>query len=351
MLIYQSIGSYLMNNRDSLAIQIMSELTSKYYDYLLSFDLDKKTLLEYAYQDISKLFLAVISQRPAIFVNYIEWQKSMMTSRSVPMMVIKFNLEIFKKIITEAAPEEMKEILSGYLHEAELALDHHLVEPAPFVDPEFDTHQTAQEYLKLILDHKQQEAIDSVLDKIKRGMPLKDVYLNVIQPVQYEIGRLWQLNKINVAQEHFATETSKLLMSQLYPIIKATKRNGKTIVSTCVGSELHEIGIRLVSDYFTLNGWTTYYLGANTPIRSIQRLIEDTNADVLAVSATMSNEIFLVKRLIENLKSSSSSNIKTIVGGNIFNINPELASLVGADAYGKDADHGLEQACKLAKCG
>ena len=35
------------------------------------------------------------------------------------------------------------------------------------------------------------------------GISVKDIYLHVFQSSLYEIGRLWQENKITVAQEHY----------------------------------------------------------------------------------------------------------------------------------------------------
>ena len=41
------------------------------------------------------------------------------------------------------------------------------------------------------------------------------------------------------------------------------------MVATCIGGELHEIGIRMVADFFEMEGWDTYYLGANTPADAV----------------------------------------------------------------------------------
>lgn len=207
--------------------------------------------------------------------------------------------------------------------------------------------ENAKIYLELILEERKEEAIDFILELVRERVNLKEIYLDIIQPVQYEIGYLWQHNKISVSKEHFGTDITKLALSQLYPYVRNSIRNGYSIVSTCVGNELHEIGIRIVSDYFALNGWNTYHIGCNSPISSVSQLIQEANANILAISAIMSNEIFLVKKLIEQIRELCFDNVKIIVGGNIFNMNPKLAGLVGADGYGKDTVDGLETANKL----
>ena len=63
-----------------------------------------------------------------------------------------------------------------------------------------------------------------------------------------EVGRLWQMNRLSVAQEHYVTAATQLIMSQLYPLVFRTARRDRRIVAACVGGELHELGVRMVAD-------------------------------------------------------------------------------------------------------
>ena len=47
----------------------------------------------------------------------------------------------------------------------------------------------------------------------------------MFQCSQYEIGRLWQMNKLTVAQEHYCSAATQLIMSLLYPRIFDTKKD------------------------------------------------------------------------------------------------------------------------------
>ncbi|WP_025719581.1 cobalamin B12-binding domain-containing protein [Paenibacillus sp. 1-18] len=58
-------------------------------------------------------------------------------------------------------------------------------------------------------------------------------------------------------------------------------------MAACVGSEQHEIGLRMLADLFEMDGWDTYYLGANVPDWSLVQAIVSYKADVVAISATM----------------------------------------------------------------
>jgi len=106
----------------------------------------------------------------------------------------------------------------------------------------------AHQYFAALLRGERHVSSRLVLDAVAAGTPVKEIYLHVFQPAQYEIGRLWQTNRISVAQEHYCTAATQLVMSQLYPQVFATTKNGRTLVATCVAGDLHEIGVRMVAE-------------------------------------------------------------------------------------------------------
>ena len=174
---------------------------------------------------------------------------------------------------------------------------------------------------------------------------VKDVYLHVFQPAQREVGRLWQTNQISVAQEHYCTAATQLIMSLLYPRIFASGRIGHTLVATCVVGELHELGVRMVADFFEMEGWDTYYVGANTPTNSILRTLADRKADVLAISATMTFHVRAVAQLIAEVRASEAcSSVHILVGGYPFNVSLDLWQQVGASGYASDAQQAVRVA-------
>jgi methanogenic corrinoid protein MtbC1 len=137
-------------------------------------------------------------------------------------------------------------------------------------------------------------------------------------------------------------------MSRLYPHIFATERIGRTLVAACVGGELHEIGIRTVSDFFEMEGWDTYYLGANTPTESILRAISEREADVLGISATMPFHRSALRELVLTVRSrEETKGVKILVGGYTVKASPELWKSIGADGFSPSADQAVATAVEL----
>jgi methanogenic corrinoid protein MtbC1 len=206
----------------------------------------------------------------------------------------------------------------------------------------------AHQYLEALRRGERHIASHLVLDAVATGTPIKDVYLHVFQPAMHEVGRLWQINRISVAQEHFCTAATQLIMSQLYTHVFASKKNGRTLIGTCVAGDLHEIGVRMVADFFEMEGWSTYYLGANTPDAAVISAIVEQRADVLAVSATISYHVEGVRTLIHAVRQHrEAGRVKILVGGYPFNRDPGLWEIVGADGSASDALRAIRLADKL----
>jgi methanogenic corrinoid protein MtbC1 len=176
---------------------------------------------------------------------------------------------------------------------------------------------------------------------VENKVSIKEIYTHVFERCQYEIGRLWQLNDVSVAQEHYCTASTQLIMSQLYPyIFRADRTFRGTIVAACVTGELHEIGARMLCDLLELEGWNTVYLGANVPTAGIVDVLRDNNSNILAVSASMTFHIPAVREVIAAVRLASPAT-KILVGGYAFKIAPRLWSDIGADYWSKDASGAI----------
>jgi len=77
----------------------------------------------------------------------------------------------------------------------------------------------ADAYLKALLETDRGAAREIITAALANGLSIRDLYLRVFQPVQYEVGRLWLLNKVSVVEEHFCTAATQTIMSELYPQI------------------------------------------------------------------------------------------------------------------------------------
>jgi MerR family transcriptional regulator, light-induced transcriptional regulator len=298
---------------------------------------------------LSYLAEAMGTGQPALFADYISWANTLLTSLNLSTAELARNLKITGEVIGANLTAAERVLLGQYLAAGLKELAGEAGVPS-FLADEGHLGGLAHNYLQALLRNERHVASRMILDAADAGVSVRDLYLHVFQATQREVGRLWQTNQITVAQEHYCTAATQLIMSQLYPRIFATERAGKKLVATAVGGELHELGVRMVADFFEMAGWDTYYLGANTPATSIIQTVQSQRPHVLGISATMTFHVSATRQLIDAVRSTCDlTSTRILVGGYPFNVAPELWREVGADGSARDADGAVETAEELIR--
>lgn len=174
-----------------------------------------------------------------------------------------------------------------------------------------------QGYLKALLAGQRAECHATVQGLLDSGIEIKELYDHLFQRSLYQVGELWEQNKISVAKEHLATSITEGLLNLVYPRIFATERVGKKAVVSCGANEFHQIGGKMVADILELNGWDGHFLGANTPIEDLLNHVEDVQPDIVALSLSiLSNKEALI-RSIDSIQGDFPQ-MDILVGGQAF---------------------------------
>ena len=280
-----------------------------------------------------------------LFLDYVRWAAGLHISRNIPTGDLVQHLRCLKTVLIEELPPALEAAATAYVREAL-----HVLGTTADPSPEETRHEKAlrslaQAYLAALVDGNPEEAHRLVHAAVDQGTSVRDIYLDVFQWSQHEIGRLWQANRLNVAQEHLATAVTREIMAQLAPLFSASAERGKTFVMACVAEEEHEIGARMVTDFFAFEGWTTYYLGANVPAHDVVEAVKRYEADVLGLSATLTVHLGEVVGLIRAVRRDPAcASMSILVGGYPFNIDPDVWQQIGADGYARSADTAVERA-------
>jgi MerR family transcriptional regulator, light-induced transcriptional regulator len=297
---------------------------------------------------LSYLAEALDANDPALFGEYLAWVKVLFAGLKLPEHALTATLDCIRQVLAEKLPDEIRASALDILDVGVQYLVDAPVTVPSFIEGSDPLDKMARQYLEALLSGDRQTASRLVLDGVQKGASIKSLYTQIFQRCQREIGRLWQINQISVAQEHFCTAATQMIMSQLYPYIFSGERKSHHLVAACVGGELHEIGARMVADFFEMAGWDTYFLGANMPPESIIKTVIERQADVLALSATMTYHVGKVTDIIASLRASGGSpRTRVLVGGYPFNLSPELWMRVGADGYASDAETAILEAERM----
>lgn len=184
-------------------------------------------------------------------------------------------------------------------------------------------------------------------DFVKNREDVKDFYLGVIQPAMYEIGVGWEMGNLTVAQEHLASAIIARIMSSLYQNhVLSNEQPQRKAVVTAAPNEFHETGAHIIADFLEMHGWDVYYLGANIPVQDLRKLLLEKRPFLLAVSVTMPYNLAGVSEIVKAAREKPMNNIKIMVGGISFNLEPRLFEKVGADGWAANARDAVQLAQK-----
>ncbi len=281
----------------------------------------------------------------ALFVDYISWAKVLFHHLGLPDEGLSGTLRCTYELIEQSLEPEHASVLLPIIKEA---MDYLPLAPKsvdPFVSEDHPHGQLARRYLDELLRGDRTAAGFVIGEALSAGVIVEDIYLHVFQPCQWEIGRLWQMNQVSVAEEHYCTAATQLIMSQLYGHIFSTQKGQHRLVSACVGDEMHELGARMVADIFELHGWDTHYLGANVPTEAMLSTLDRYSPDVVAISTTLVSHLNRTRELVARIRESKHGRTTRIMlGGRPFMTAPGLCSRMGADICEIDALTALKKA-------
>lgn len=173
-----------------------------------------------------------------------------------------------------------------------------------------------KEFVELLISGNH-AACSEFIHEYAKNITIPQLYENIIKKSMYEIGELWETNKISVATEHLASSIVEAILNELYSKIISPERTNKKVVVACVENEFHQIGIKMISDVFEMNGWNTYFLGANIPIKDLISFVKKTEPDLLAISLSIYFHLPILEKMIQEFKQAF----------------PELSILVGGQAF------------------
>ena len=173
------------------------------------------------------------------------------------------------------------------------------------------------DYLNSLLTGERAKCLAMVQSLLDQEVEIKTIYLELFQKSLYEVGELWERNRISVATEHLATSVTESAMGLMQPLLFARERVNRKAVVSCVANEFHQVGGKMVADIFEMHGWDGYFLGANTPLVDLLKMLNEKKPDILCFSLSIYSNLQNLLISIESIKKDHPQ-LEIIVGGQAF---------------------------------
>ena len=139
-------------------------------------------------------------------------------------------------------------------------------------------------------------------------------YGSVIAPLLIRMGKLWQVNTLEIVHEHFLSSLLReFLITKMHET--KTKRNGTKVVCFLGDEEMHEFSMLFYLMILTNKGYECIYLGQNLPLDELELFKLKVNPDIYLTSfvGQISEKNFV--RQIERLRNITR-NKKLVISGN-----------------------------------
>jgi methanogenic corrinoid protein MtbC1 len=299
-----------------------------------------------------ELAAALAAGCPSLFARQIAWRRSAFAARGVPIDDIKVGLRILKDTLAGEVPPDDRAVIDAFVAPALCAVDSQSPGcgqgAVPGLCADSKLGELGIRYLVALLEGDRLAASRLIIDEAKAGTPVRDLYLQVLYPAQKELGRMWEQAEIDIAEEHFATAATQMVMTQLYSFLVRKPSNGRVVVAATVSGNQHELGIRMCADFFEMEGWRPVYLGPAVPPEELATAVVTFGADLLVLGACMHTQLQGIGDAIRIVRATPpAEGVKILVGGPGFAETGELWRTMGADAFAHCAADAAEVAERL----
>ena len=124
--------------------------------------------------------------------------------------------------------------------------------------------KTRQNMRKFLLAGDLKNTMSIYNDFVKQSS-VTNFYDNVLRPAMYQIGELWDAKKLDVGDEHIASNTAMHLIEKI-GTKPGIKNKGKTILICTPDGEYHAIPCYMMETYLSLNGYNVINLAPSAPV-------------------------------------------------------------------------------------
>ncbi len=303
--------------------------------------------------NIDFLYTAYLLNDDKVMEDYAVWLYQLMASvlkGKIPAgkteEYVLEHLGTIRESVLQTMRPALQPRLLQLLDVADAAVHRAAQQPMPAVGRPSRYEAEVTQYMDSLLQHNGRRAASLIHEFTERGIPFNDIYVDILAESMRRVGDLWHTAQITVDTEHYCTSVTQMAMAQMYPLLFATQRRNKTLLCACPGTELHEMGARMVADLFENDGWDSIYLGAAVPEDAMLEAVEMNRPDLIALSVTMPQHLMACRSVVDAIRTRYPS-ARIAVGGKAFESTHDLWKQWPVDLYVTDARQLLQQANQL----
>lgn len=199
-------------------------------------------------------------------------------------------------------------------------------------------HPLYKQLIKYLESEDKEGAVRFILSKLEsKELDIVTLYNELLTPSLNNM-KCEGPEEYCIWKEHVRSSIVRHIIESCYPHVLKEREDkygrtgkGQKVMVLCPAEELHEIGPRMVADFFTLLGFDVTFVGANTPRSSFLSAIDILKPKYVAISVTNYYNLSATRKTIQELRKQEHRDFQIIVGGHAFARNPDVYRELGAD--------------------
>ncbi|NIS70500.1 MAG: hypothetical protein GTO12_16615 [Proteobacteria bacterium] len=204
---------------------------------------------------------------------------------------------------------------------------------------------------QVVIDAGKKEIAKAINEALEQSIDPVDILEKGLRRGIEVVGSKFEKMEIFLPELVGSADTMIMGIDILQPLLKAkgegsSLRKEGTIVIGTVQHDLHDIGKNIVSTFLNVSGFEIHDLGTDVPAHIFVDKAEEVHADVICLSALLSNTMPYMRDVIAELERRGlRKRYVVLVGGGV--VTQDWADQIGADGYGRDFAEAVHVAKEL----
>lgn len=196
------------------------------------------------------------------------------------------------------------------------------------------SEQVIDRFFETLIAGDRPAARAAVAEARKSGSDPQTMIDELFWPTYQMIDRLFRSDQLASLNHHMAVRLLRVLVDQNAAHLNCTASRGRSVFAVCGPNEGEELAAQMALDVLEGNGFGVTFAGSKIANDEVLARVNEEKPDVLLLFASASEDLPLIRQLIDMIREiGSCPNMQIAVGGGVFNRADGLAEEIGADAW------------------
>lgn len=174
-----------------------------------------------------------------------------------------------------------------------------------------------EQMLELLMRNDIRSLVD-IFERYSHFFGLVRFYESLLAPVMYNVGKLWEEGRLNVATEHICSNAAHTLVKIINERVsrnpKENRKSPKILICTPEG-EYHSLGCMVIESFLRSKGYSVSNIAPSVPSDSVIDFASKYDPDLIMISLTLPDNIGAANKLINKILESRLGVSHILVGG------------------------------------